>query len=264
MKTEVRKNMLTCLLFFFSWASMAHVPSSVPGDAEFLLRESEVHARAALDAYRTTYAREPDSDEVRWRLSMALHFIGHRFETLPEKKKEYFREGAQFGEESANRKPDCAPCHFWTAINFALYGQTVGAFRMLSLLPKVQKHLHRCREIDPTYAMGGAYRILGFIEQALPGILGGSHAKAIEYFEQAIGAAPAEPLNYLALAKIWGEDLGDKEKAALIAQEGLSALPRKDEPVETLESREELKAFLPNRGMDYLVPSTKISRKILP
>src|SRR5205814_2104311 len=142
----------------------------------------------------------PDDTEASWRLAMACYYLGQRvLETAPESDREkIYAEGRDAGEAAIRTASSpCAPCEFWTAINMALYGQSVGVFKMLFSLNSIRKHLEASIAADPKYAFGGAQRLLGKIYESIPGILGGSNRKARDYYQEAVGVAPDEPLNYL-------------------------------------------------------------------
>jgi tetratricopeptide (TPR) repeat protein len=201
----------------------APVPAMGLGDAAFLRRAEPGAAAQALGFYREAFQSEP-SAQTAWRLAAACYFEGYRGANVrDEDKARLFAEGRDAGEQGVARDPACAPCHFWTAINMALYGDTVGALKMLTSLGSIERHLQAVIRIDPGYASGGAYRILGMIAHRLPGILGGSDARAREDFEKAIAIAPADPLNYWTLWKFW-LDRGD-QAAALRAAAAVATLP---------------------------------------
>src|SRR5262245_29534769 len=92
------------------------------GDAAFTKRADPTQARAALAAYREAYTRAPDA-EAGWRLAMGCYFVGLRFIKDDDGRKTIFAEGRDAGLEAARQAPECAACHFWAAINMALYGQ---------------------------------------------------------------------------------------------------------------------------------------------
>jgi hypothetical protein len=205
------------------------------GDAAFLKRADFAQARTALTVYREAYARTPDS-EAGWRLAMGCYFYGLRFVKEDDEKKIIFREGRDAGLAAAKETPNCAACHFWAAINMALYGQTVGVFKMFFSLGDIRDHLKESVRIDPTYANAGAYRLLGLIEQKLPGILGGSDDRARDYFEKAISTSPGEPLNYLFLSNLYKDAFDDQAKALSAAKRGLGVPPPSADRIESLEA----------------------------
>jgi tetratricopeptide (TPR) repeat protein len=121
-----------------------------------------------------------------------------------------------------------------------LYGESVGIIKMLRTLSTVEGHLKKSTELDPRYAEGGGYRILGIINQKVPGILGGSREEAIKYLEKAIAAVPKEPMNYLFLAKLLAEEEEDLEKAMALTSKGLKFPIPPTDYVESREARVEL------------------------
>ena len=119
----------------------------------------------------------------------------------------------------------------------ALYDKTIGILKMLFTLGEIKDHLRESSRVDPKYAYSGAYRLLGLIDQKLPGILGGDDDRAKDYFEKAIATSPDEPLNYEFLARLLRDAFHDREKALAVAKKGL-ALPMPAE--DRLEGREAL------------------------
>ena len=182
--------------------------------------------------------------ETGWRLGMACYFVGLRLTHDSDAKEKLFAEGRDAALSAAEHAPDCAACHFWAAINMALYGQEVGVFKMLFSLKDVEAHLKRSIEIDPTYASAGGYRLLGAIREKLPGILGGSNREARNYYLQAIERAPDEPLNYLFLAQLLREHFDNPEGAIAAARQGIAIREIPTERLESIEARADLEAWL--------------------
>jgi len=210
------------------------------GDEAFKKRYEPEQARAALSSYREVVETEPANREAQWRLAMAAQFVGMRLVTNSDEKKEIFSEGKAAGLRSLVDNEECAACHFWTGINQALYGETVGALKMLFTVSEVQSHLRRAAELDASYAYGAPYRVLGVISKSLPGIFGGSNSDARDYFRMAIAAAPDEPMNYWELLQL--ED--DKEKAKEIARQVLSAPQPSPERIESHDAWLAVKEWL--------------------
>jgi tetratricopeptide (TPR) repeat protein len=214
-------------------------------DQDFKARKDDSRAQDALSKYRAIWSDSGHRNvEAGWKLAMTCYFTGHRLVHDSDSKERIFREGADAAEEAAKLSPTCAACEFWAAIDTALLGETVGVFKMISSLGAVKDRLQRVIELDPGYAYGGAYRLLGLIEQRLPGILGGDNDRAREYFEKAIEAAPDEPLNYLFMARLMANDLGDPAQAESYALRGLQAVPADASRIESFEALKDLRAFL--------------------
>ena len=119
------KKTLWVFLLLAKTVFSAHSSQLQKGDALYSAREIPQNAQQALEFYKNACTNDPTVDSL-WRISMASHFVGMRYEQDPEKQKQLFKEGKEWGEKALAQDPDCVPCHFWTAVNMALYGQTVG------------------------------------------------------------------------------------------------------------------------------------------
>lgn len=196
---------------------------------------------------------------------MGCYFGGLHVAKEDEEKKKYFAEGREAGLQAIDLAPNCAPCHFWTAINMALYGQTVGALKMLFTLGSIQEHLKQSIRLEPQYMGAGATRLLGIIEQKLPGILGGSNDRAKSHFEKAIVLAPDEPLNYLFLVKLLDSKFNDITYAQKVALKGLLIPPPGDDRLESQGSLIELREFLVTHPVAVAPsPSPSVEPKVSP
>lgn len=242
---------LLYLLLLLHGCALSRLPASIPssgnplkkGDELFQFREKESSLRQTVHYYREALKQPGNGKEASWKFAMAAQSLAARYVKDENTQKEIFLEAATVAKQAAEQFPDCGPCHFWTAINMALYGQTVGAFKMLFTLGEIKERLEKSAELDPRHALGGPYRVLGTIYQELPGIIGGDVEKAAEYFEKAIALLPQEPLNYLALVKLLS-DQGNKEKALLKAQEALSRPDLSHSELESVEAQRELRALV--------------------
>lgn len=228
-------NPLLLALLVGIWLPVKLTAGVADGDAAYRHRDVESKAREALSHYRTAVENKPGNSEWLWRLSMACHFVGMRYTANEDDKRILFKEGAVAGKGCVQFAPQEAACHFWTAINLALYGQVMSPFRTLNLLPEIRKRLETTLQLDAGYAFGGAARVLGLIDQKLPGILGGSNKQARRHFESAILSAPDEPMNYLLLAKLLKDEFEEPGNALLVAKRG-ALLPKL--PLDRIEGRE--------------------------
>jgi tetratricopeptide (TPR) repeat protein len=218
--------------------------SAIEGDKAFQDRKNSESAKRALELYRAAYKEEPKNPETGWRVAMACYFVGNRFVSDEKEKEKLFNEGQIAGKRASEINPKCAPCHFWTAITMALYGETVGVFKMIFSLDEIQNRLKKVIELEPTYAGSGAYRLLGTIQWKLPGVLGGSDSKAKANLEKAIETSPTETLNYLFLARLLRQEFEQPEQALAIAKKGLEVPLTKLDRLESFEAIEDLKKFV--------------------
>lgn len=248
---------LKSLLFIFTIITIAltaHADNSVnrselfkTADEKFYLRADPANANEALRLYRQIYSKDSQDAEAGWRLSMACYFVGFEFTSNNDEKKKLFAEGRDAGLASAELNPGSAPAHFWAAINMALYGQVTGPVKMLFTLSDICRHLNETIKIDSTYAYGGAYRVLGAINESLPYILGGREEEAGKYYEKAIKACPDEPLNYYFLAKFLDSRRHNRKAAIDTARRGLLSDNIAAGRYESHKAIKELRKFLNER-----------------
>jgi len=239
--TFMSKISLLLIMFLFSINCFASSEKFKLADEAFMKRADIEKSFTAHQLYQKLYEESPDDFEAGWRLAMASYFIGIRHCKDSSKKSEIYAQGRDAGLASIKLKPNCAPCHFWTAINMALYGESVGIFKMLFTLDEIQEHLKKSIVIDPTYANSGGYRLMGAIKQKLPGILGGSNREAKEYFEKAIQTSPDEPLNYLFLSTLYRENFNELKKSMELASKGVMVPEPSSDRLESIEALAELK-----------------------
>lgn len=220
------------------------VPELEASDQLFKKRADRENALQALENYRNYFKDHPSDPAGAWRVSLACYFVGIRLTKESNQKRKIHTEGKEAGEKGVQLDPNCTPCHFWTAINMALYGEATGVLKTLFSLASVEKHLEKSIQLDPTYAYAGAYRLLGLIEQKLPGILGGNNDEARAHFENALKFGPEEPLNYLFMARLLEEEFDERNGAIQIAKRGLEVPPPTPERLEALDALKDLKKFI--------------------
>lgn len=232
------------LLLLAAFALPAGISTAAPdftfGDSLFRQRQDATKARQALAVYGALHDAYPEDPAAAWRLAMASQFVGLRLTTDEAERRRHYETGRDAARAAAAQSPGCAPCHFWAGIDMALYGEAVGALKMLFTLGTIREHLETAARLDPKYAYAGAYRVLGLIEQKLPGVLGGSDERARAYFEKAVAQVPENPLNYLFLCRLLGDVLHDAKSARTVAERGLSLPVPPAEDVESHEAYHEL------------------------
>jgi len=215
-------------------------PRFIEADGAFRLRDDDGQVLRALEMYRGALSADPDDWQAGFRVAMACYHVGMRIAPTKEERKRIYAEGRDAGRRAAELAPDCADCHFWTAINMTLYGQSAGVIRMLFTLSEIRERLERSMALQPDYAFGGAQRLLAMIEDGLPFFLGGSDARAREYYEMAIAVAPDEPLNYEYYA-VFLQERREFSEALQVAQRGLLTPPVGPERVESVSSQRVLR-----------------------
>lgn len=247
MPAKKRVFVLLFSILFLAYSGLIHASESenVFGAADqfYVARSDYANALAALKLYRELFRERPQDYNAAWRLSMAAYFAGFNIEKNPAAQKKLFAEGKTAGFQALALNPDGAEGHFWTAVNMALYGQSVGTLKMLFTVGSIKAHLRQVIKQDPSYARAGSFRILGAIDEALPAVLGGSNERARDLYIQSIEIVPDEPMNYLFLARIYLKKFSDKNNAVKTSQTGLSIPNERLLEYESQKAKLELEEF---------------------
>jgi tetratricopeptide (TPR) repeat protein len=231
-------------------------------DEAFFDRAIPERALFALRVYRARLAEAPDDWEAAWRLAVATYHVGNRVLVDRDERERIWAEGRDAGQHAVDLQPECVPCNFWTAVNMALHGESVGAVRMLFSLSEIRSLLERVVELDPAYAYAGAPRTLAMIDAGLPRVLGGSDKRAERLYLQAIELAPGEPLNYEFYAAFL-ERKGHFDEALAIVGRGLETPPLTRERVESISAMETLLRMKPRLEAQIEEHGGKKKRSIL-
>jgi|GEM_PF-6602396 len=238
----MKKILLAVSLIIFSSICLYAIDNKIFEEADnaFFQRSQPKMAFEALRLYKEIYQRHPNNYEAAWRVSMGCYYLGFEVERNKEIKKKLFKEGRDAGLAAVQIDPTQAEGHFWAAINMALYGESVGMFKVLFTLNTICTHLNLSINIDQSYAFGGAQRVLGKINESLPLLLGGSNELAEKYYNEAIRYSPNEPLNYLFMAKLILKTKQPKAKLADILKKGLAVRKVEDYRTESQKALKEL------------------------
>jgi len=227
----------------------------------------------SIGAYEAALVARPDQLEVRWKLLRSLHFAGEFTTEDREEKREIFARARQVSEEGLDRlaksvgsdvrldalptdeveprleatgvsSTDVARVHFWAAISWGAWSQTVGLWGAVQ--QGVANHLYDYTRLaialEPEYEDGGAFRLLGSLHAKLPRVPWVSgwvdRDQAIPLIERAYEIAPQNPGNRLLLAVTLLELAPDRRSEALdLLGEVTRLTPRASMRIEDLAMR---------------------------
>ncbi|NNL84265.1 MAG: hypothetical protein HKP27_01350 [Myxococcales bacterium] len=235
------------------------------GDRFWMQRAASVRAALArpervedaIERYRRALRGEA-SDEARWKLLRALHYLVE-FTDAAEARKDSAQEEALILARMAAASPlesdaDAATrarLYFWSAI---AWGARAGRVGLLTIVREgVAGRMHdlakRSASLDPSVDRGGPLRLLSRLHADLPRVpfISGwvDRAKALPYAEQALRLDPEHPGNQLVLALVLLERVPDRRSEALMLLERVAARdPDPDMLVEGLTIRHEARKRL--------------------
>ena len=185
-------------------------------DAAYAKREDVPQAKIAMVTYER--AAEMDSThavEGYWKASRAAWWLGENTSEKSEQLK-HFQAAMDLSQKAIDRNPDSVEGHFWLGATAGCYGKAKGVFKSLSLVKPIRHEMAEVIRLNDRFMNGAPYRILGVVDYKVPGLMGGSNARAKEELDKAFAMGPSDPFvqyDYVDFYKTTG-DLA-RSKAAL-------------------------------------------------
>jgi len=232
----------------------------------------------AIAIYREALAEDTSSLAVRWRLIRALFFKGEYTVDDVESKKKIFDEGRVLGEEAVQEirreaaaragkdmtkadavdlapyfanAPDVVASLFWASASWGKWALAFGKFQAVrqGAAGKIRDLSSAVIQMDPQYAEGGGYRVLGRLYHQTPYVpfLTGwaSTREAVKFLRQAYSIGPRNSVNRLFLAEaLWDLNRDTRNEAVSLAEELGQDTPRAEFLVEDRRSQEQARSLL--------------------
>ena len=154
--------------------------------------------------------------EAFWKLARACYWIGTRGPDAA--RRPALDRGVRAAEEAARLQPGRPEGHFWMAANMGRLGESYGVVQGLKYRGRVKQELERVLSIDPAWQQGSADRALGVWYFKVPGLFGGSRAKAQDHLRRALGYNSKSTATLYFLAEVLLADKKTAEARALLQQ----------------------------------------------
>ena len=197
-------------------------------------RETVANQKIIAD-YLLTNPAVPNDYAKAWKTARLVSFIGSygadakKFGTTPQGV-QLFDYGVKAAQIATTLQPNQIEGVFWYAVDLGSYDAVKGGIGGAS---KWIDAVKQANAIDPTYYYYGSNRMLGVYYQILPGILGGSNSKALQYLTTATIKAPQFRNNWLTLGQYY---LNTKDyKNALANCQKVLTLPKIDGKFEEMK-----------------------------
>jgi len=166
-------------------------------------RVERIHREA-----RARFQQSSGNLEAAWQLGRACFDIGELAKNESERAT-YAEEGIAACRSAVARKYNCAPAHYYLAMNLGELARTksIGA---LKLVREMESEFKIAIELDEKFDYAGAHRSLGLLYKDAPGwpTSVGSRSKARQHLRRANELCRDNPDNRLSLAEAyfeWGE-----------------------------------------------------------
>ncbi|MBD3413227.1 MAG: hypothetical protein GF421_02200 [Candidatus Aminicenantes bacterium] len=167
-------------------------------DAEQYLKEADAlfenmsdmqTAEKVLDLYRKALNLAENKYEPFWKISRIHYYIGEHTEKKKEKKN-IFSQAIYYADKAIALSPEEPDGYYWRGVNNGKYGESRGVLKSLFLVKPIKSDMNKVLELDPEYAGGGAYRVLGRVFYELPGFAGGDNEKSLELLNKSLEIDP--------------------------------------------------------------------------
>lgn len=187
------------LALFVDAGAAAEVPDGV--DALYARRDDPVAARQAAEQYMAHHRTSPKDFVGAWKLARAGYFLGTQG---PEKERRQWLETGLSAATVAVSLNDTRPeGHFWLAATMGALAESYGLRQGLKYRARIKQALERVLAIDPGYLEGSADRALGRWYHKVPGLFGGSAAKAEQHLRKSLTYNPQSTVSHFFLAELY-------------------------------------------------------------
>jgi tetratricopeptide (TPR) repeat protein len=247
--------MRVCIKSVYLTAAMAlcvdaRLAGDVPASADALYakRDDPVAARNAADQYLAHHRADPQDFVGSWKLARASYFLGTQG-PAPERRM-WLETGLAAANDAITLNGARAEGHFWLAANMGALAESYGLRQGLKYRTRIKQALERVRAIDPAFMEGSADRALGRWYHKVPGLFGGSAAKAEQHLRRSLSYSPQSSVSLYFLGELY-EDEGRPAEAQRLYQQVLEAPVHREYGPEDrffkAQARDRLKALASRR-----------------
>ena len=192
-------------------------------DNLFEMRKDVSNLKKGIDLLEN-YVKKHQSYDAYWRLAKFYYQYGER--APKNKRKEIFFKAVNYGRRALLYNNNRVEGHFWLGVAYGKYGEAKGIFKSLSLVKPIKKEMRKVIELNENYECGGAYRVLGRLYFKVPGLMGGSKKKSLEYLLKEKQMCPSNILGRYYLADTLRKT--GKKKEAIAELEYILTLKKVD------------------------------------
>jgi tetratricopeptide (TPR) repeat protein len=168
---------------------------------------STVPVTNALSAYLKAYELGDRSAELITKILQASYFYARYAEKERDKQKEVLQKGIDIGEEAIKKYSDDTALNYEMSVCWGRWGVVNGIFAsaMKGVANKIRKYAEKTIKLDPDYAEGGGYRVMGrlhFMAPRIPLILSWpSKEESLKYLKKAVNVGSDNPTNHFYFAE---------------------------------------------------------------
>lgn len=201
----------------------AQVPTGA--DALYARRDDPVAARQAAGQYLAHHRAAPQDFVGCWKLARVSYFLGTQGPAA--ERRMWLQTGLSAATDAVALNEARPEGHFWLAANMGALAESYGLRQGLKYRTRIRQALERVLAVDPTFMEGSADRALGRWYHKVPGLFGGSTAKAEHHLRKSLTYNPQSSVSLFFLGELYA-DQGRPLEAQRLFQQVLEAPVHRD------------------------------------
>ncbi len=194
-------------------------------DALYARRDDPVAARQAAEHYLTHHRTAPQDFVGSWKLARMSYFLGTQGRDA--ERRMWLETGMAAAADAIALNETRPEGHFWMAATMGALAESYGLRQGLRYRTRIKQALERVLIIDPSYMEGSADRALGRWYHKVPGLFGGSAARAEQHLRKALTYAPQSSVTLYFLGELY-ETEGRPAEARRLYQQVLETPVHKE------------------------------------
>ncbi|HTV00826.1 MAG TPA: TRAP transporter TatT component family protein [Luteitalea sp.] len=173
-------------------------------DALYARRDDPVAARQAADLYLAHHRAAAQDFVGAWKLARASYFLGTQGPAGD--RRMWLESGLAAANDAVALNATRAEGHFWLAANMGALAESYGLRQGLKYRSRIKQALERVLAIDPTFMEGSADRALGRWYHKVPGLFGGSAARAEQHLRKSLTYSPKSTVSLYFLGELYQDE----------------------------------------------------------
>ena len=199
--------------------ALAVLGTVMPGpspDALYADRANFASAQAAALAWAAELAERPSAFDAAWKLARADYWLGGH--APASQRRAFLIRGIEAGRQAIAAAPNQPEGHFWTAANMGALAEAGGIRDGVKYRRPIKDELEWVLRAAPEFLQGSADRALGRWYFKVPGLLGGSKARAEAHLRASLKYNPRSTASHFFLAELLLDDGRDADARAELQQ----------------------------------------------
>jgi tetratricopeptide (TPR) repeat protein len=176
-----------------------------------------------------------------WKLARVCYWLGGH--TPGRDGRSYYERGIEAGRQAIAADPNRPEGHFWVAANMGALAESSGVMAGLRYRGTIKRELETVLKLDAPFMSGSADRALGRWYHKVPGLFGGSRARAEAHLKASLKYDPNSTVSHYFLAEVLIDEDRTQEARAELTRV-LEAPPNPEWGPEDAEYKQRAKALL--------------------